>query len=816
MPKYITRPQHISLTGNPNELQHVILPLPPSSPRHKGCFIVEKHQNGNELIFWEPLRAKRMTPLEAAAVVLSRLAEAARAEKTLDLKSVFQKYDADGGGSIDQEELGHVLTEFHVLLTEEELTQVFSIFDPDGGGEISYLEFVYAIFNRRAFIKKLEQDKDKLNEKIEAKKTKNKIRITKGKPALIGSNNEETNNNEAYAYFKKAKQEEAKKKNANAAVSKKKKLLQLQDQQRKKKLGGIGPVTYMKEKKNKRKPNQQKIRGVNTPQQHHGRHLLQLMVHAGTGLHNHDTEQVHRYIYEFMNKHKLRTGDLFRFADERSRSDIMSDFYGEIDVKEFIKLVRHCEKEMKTEMPGNWTTEMSNQAIVLCFNEMDEDGQGAVEINELDEFVRQYRIKLGKRNTAERTRAASIPLLQLGYSHSIMEPHVSPRTFSRETYKQNSIRLTDNSESRSRSNSSHSRSNSTRSVSKKDHNFKSHSRLNIRRQKLVNRATPPTTPKRPLKSGTFVVREGRMSISVHLSNSPRRLRKTVDIDAVKLGKTVNIKNIGVADDKDKTESEILGVLEVWMDLHILRIKDAFSEMDINNSGGLSPLEFMSVFMKLGAQISREQMSQLFKHVDDDGSGDITLVELRRHIRRRRTIAKRDGMNRLAERVVIEGGTKFKTVQFTDYEKYTSIEAANLVLMQIQKAVQLNPELNLKTVFRNYDSDGGGSIDKIEFNGVLLAFHIQLTDKEVNNVFDIFDPEGDGDISYLEFVYAVKNRADFIRRLEIAEKQRLVKEKINDTKFYDDPTKIVGKVVMDRAEMEEQAMEWMKRTSEHIK
>ena len=84
------------------------------------------------------------------------------------------------------------------------------------------------------------------------------------------------------------------------------------------------------------------------------------------------------------------------------------------------------------------------------------------------------------------------------------------------------------------------------------------------------------------------------------------------------------------------------------------------------------------------------------------------------------------------------------------------------------------------------------------------------------MFDIFDPEGDGDISYLEFVYAVKNRADFIRRLEIAEKQRLVKEKINDTKFYDDPTKIVGKVVMDRAEMEEQAMEWMKRTSEHIK
>ena len=38
----------------------------------------------------------------------------------------------------------------------------------------------------------------------------------------------------------------------------------------------------------------------------------------------------------------------------------------------------------------------------------------------------------------------------------------------------------------------------------------------------------------------------------------------------------------------------------------------------------------------------------------------------------------------------------------------------------------------------------------------------------------------------------------------------------DGDLQNDPTKIVGKVVMDRAEMEEQAMEWMKRTSEHIK
>jgi Ca2+-binding EF-hand superfamily protein len=237
-------------------------------------------------------------------------------------------------------------------------------------------------------------------------------------------------------------------------------------------------------------------------------------------------------------------------------------------------------------------------------------------------------------------------------------------------------------------------------------------------------------------------------------------------------------------------------------------------MDRNNSGSLSPSEFMQVFTSIGAKISPVQMKKLFQHIDDDNSGDITLVELRRHIRKRRKIAEQNGMSKLAERVVMEGGTKFKTVHFTDFEHWAPIEAANLVLIQIQKAVRTNPKLNLKAVFRSFDLDGGGSIDKEEFNNVLLAFHIQLSTKEVDNVFAIFDPEGDGDISYLEFVYAVKNRADFIFRLLKAEKKRIVAERINSLRHWDDPLKVLGGVAVDREDMDEEAMEWMKRTSEH--
>ena len=102
----------------------------------------------------------------------------------------------------------------------------------------------------------------------------------------------------------------------------------------------------------------------------------------------------------------------------------------------------------------------------------------------------------------------------------------------------------------------------------------------------------------------------------------------------------------------------------------------------------------------------------------------------------------------------------------------------------------------------------------EFNQVLLELNIQLNPVELQDVFDIFDPDGGGEISYLELVYAVRHRTDFIRRLEKAEKKRKKEEELNNQKHWDDITKIKGRVEMNRDDMEEHAILWMRKTSEH--
>jgi calmodulin len=54
---------------------------------------------------------------------------------------VFRKFDADGGGTLDIEEFGTLLSELEVPMTEKELEETFDLLDDDGGGEIDFEEF---------------------------------------------------------------------------------------------------------------------------------------------------------------------------------------------------------------------------------------------------------------------------------------------------------------------------------------------------------------------------------------------------------------------------------------------------------------------------------------------------------------------------------------------------------------------------------------------------------------------------------------------------------------------------------------------------
>ena len=76
------------------------------------------------------------------------------------LKEIFDRYDADGSGKIDKEEMRAAAQEFKLAATDDELESLVKKVDLDGDGEISFTEFKQANIARVLEIESI----DRLNE----------------------------------------------------------------------------------------------------------------------------------------------------------------------------------------------------------------------------------------------------------------------------------------------------------------------------------------------------------------------------------------------------------------------------------------------------------------------------------------------------------------------------------------------------------------------------------------------------------------------------------------------------------------------------
>ena len=60
----------------------------------------------------------------------------------------------------------------------------------------------------------------------------------------------------------------------------------------------------------------------------------------------------------------------------------------------------------------------------------------------------------------------------------------------------------------------------------------------------------------------------------------------------------------------------------------------------------------------------------------------------------------------------------------------------------------------RKAFKKFDKDGSGKIDKTEMGAFLRSCHIELTEKQVDELMNRIDEDGTGEIDYNEFVNKV--------------------------------------------------------------
>ncbi|KAF9962718.1 hypothetical protein BGZ70_007953 [Mortierella alpina] len=134
---------------------------------------------------------------------------------------------------------------------------------------------------------------------------------------------------------------------------------------------------------------------------------------------------------------------------------------------------------------------------------------------------------------------------------------------------------------------------------------------------------------------------------------------------------------------------------------LAELREAFSLFDKDGDGVISTAELGTVMHSLGQKPTEVDLQDMVNEVDADGSGTIDVPEF--------------------------------------------------MTMMARKMVDTDPEEEIREAFKVFDKDGNGLISSAALRHVIANLDKQLTDQEVNEIIQGADVNGDGQISYKEFV-----------------------------------------------------------------
>jgi len=132
--------------------------------------------------------------------------------------------------------------------------------------------------------------------------------------------------------------------------------------------------------------------------------------------------------------------------------------------------------------------------------------------------------------------------------------------------------------------------------------------------------------------------------------------------------------------------------------------------------------------------------KFFRDADKDGSGYLTLEELT-------TILRSKGYKESDAKIK----TMFCTVDSTGDNK-VSLEEYLTAMGEIPE--KNHKEASMRSVFRSFDKDGSGTIDRTELETALKETGANLSPKELDRIIQLTDKDGTGTLDYEEFIAQV--------------------------------------------------------------
>ena len=129
------------------------------------------------------------------------------------------------------------------------------------------------------------------------------------------------------------------------------------------------------------------------------------------------------------------------------------------------------------------------------------------------------------------------------------------------------------------------------------------------------------------------------------------------------------------------------------------IRDSFALYDRDGNGSISLIELREVLRNIGEKVTDDEINQIIRIADQDGDGEI------------------------------------------DYDEF----------VELRSKLKGDEKEDLRKAFAVFDQVGNGSISQLELKIVLDKIGIHMSEAEVERTMSEADTDGDGEISYTEFV-----------------------------------------------------------------
>ena len=209
-----------------------------------------------------------------------------------------------------------------------------------------------------------------------------------------------------------------------------------------------------------------------------------------------------------------------------------------------------------------------------------------------------------------------------------------------------------------------------------------------------------------------------------------------------------------------------------------RVRDLFVSWDTDGNGRISRSEWAVALPKaLGSSVSASQALALFDQFDTDRSGDVDFDELHALLRRGADIELEANLRAGA----IDFDRDIK--QRHEVRKATGKQGSNVVdglqlqngsleaMMEALRAKIASSMQRTFNLFREWDVDGNGSIDRDEFARALAVLGLEPDARNAVALFDALDDDKSGSLEFSELNARLRQRIDVAKHVREREQRR---------------------------------------------